>query len=61
MRFAEKVSNYACYLLRDVILLLHVRVLIKFNVQNVTKFSVLSVLVTLGLHERTHCMKTYSN
>jgi len=41
MRFAEKISNYAFYLLRDAILLLRVGILIKFNVQNFTKFVVL--------------------
>ena len=41
MRFAEKVSNYAYCLLRDVILLLRVRILIKFYMQNFTKFVIL--------------------
>jgi hypothetical protein len=41
MRFAEEVSNYACCLLRDVILFLRVRILIKFYMQNFTKFVIL--------------------
>ena len=41
MRFAENVSNYAYYLLRDVILLLREGILIKFCVQNFTKFVIL--------------------
>lgn len=41
MRFTEKVSKYAHYLLRDVILLLLLRILIKFCVHNFTKFIIL--------------------